>query len=77
MSLDFCKVLRTISSSSGAPGFCPFQFFIIPMYRAITKNTCESTCGKSSMSHVEHAKQIITGMTKFQQFRRSRTLWSQ
>ena len=35
------------------------------MYRAITKNTCESTCGKSSMSHVEHAKQIITGMTNF------------
>ena len=29
--------------------FCPFQFFIVPiyMYRAITKNISESTCGKS------------------------------
>ena len=61
-SLDFRKVLRTISSGSGAPGaklarafgvrpsascsvysvyfcgFCPFQFFIMPIYRTITKN---------------------------------------
>ena len=27
--------------------FCPFQFFIVPIYRAITKNVSESTCGKS------------------------------
>ena len=31
-------------------GFCPFQFFILPMYRAITKNISESTCGKSNRS---------------------------
>ena len=29
-------------------GFLPFQFFIVPIYHAITKNISESTCGKSS-----------------------------
>ena len=28
-------------------GFCPFQFFIVPIYPVITKNISESTCGKS------------------------------
>ena len=28
--------------------FCPFQFFIVPIYRIITKNISESTCGKSN-----------------------------
>ena len=30
-------------------GFCPFQLFIVPIHRAITKNIGESaTCGKSN-----------------------------
>ena len=29
-------------------GFCPFQVFIVPIHRAITKNTSESTCDKST-----------------------------
>ena len=29
-------------------GFCPFQFFIVPIYRVITKTISESTCGKST-----------------------------
>ena len=28
-------------------GFCPFQIFIVPIHRAITKNISESICGKS------------------------------
>ena len=55
---DFRKVLRTISSGSGAPGtrfiqfisgffFALFIFFIVPVYRIITKNISEWTCGKS------------------------------
>ena len=54
--LDFRKVLRTISSGSGAPGtrfiqfisgffFALFIFFIVPVYRIITKNISEWTCG--------------------------------
>ena len=27
------------------------QFFIVPIYRAITKNISESTCGKSNILH--------------------------
>ena len=56
--LEFRKVVRTIQSSgSGALrrslylvylvyfwGFCPFQFFIVPLQK---KNISESTCGKS------------------------------
>ena len=29
--------------------FCPFQFFIVPLYRTITKNISEPTCGKSRL----------------------------
>ena len=96
--VDFCKVLRTISSaSSQGPrrqlcdgggdktlsyyprpplvrgpglclrrsvysvyfwGFCPFQFFIVPIYRAITKNISESTCGKSG-SQVKYIWNVL------------------
>ena len=28
-------------------GFYPFQIFIVPIHRAITKNICKSTCDKS------------------------------
>ena len=40
------RFIRFIRFISGV--FCPFQFFIVPIYRAITKNISESTCGKSS-----------------------------
>ena len=58
--LDFWKVIRTISSGSGAfgtskltralfLGLLPFPIFFVPIYRAITKTNSESNCGKSKV----------------------------
>ena len=40
------RFIRYIWFISG--DFFPFQFFIVPIHRAITKNISESTCGKST-----------------------------
>ena len=41
-------------------GFCPFQIFIVPIHRAITKNNSESICGKSSLSSVDFGESCLT-----------------
>ena len=48
LTLFFLTVLHAqfIRFISGV--FALFSFFIVPIYRAITKNISESTCGKSN-----------------------------
>ena len=71
--LDFRKVLRTIFSDSGAPsafgaqfilvyfsGFCPFQIFSVPIYRAITKRIGESIVSSLTKCEVSSLEYTVS-----------------